>query len=114
MTWVLVAVGGAVGALLRDLSGRRRGAEPGTDLANRAGAVLLGVVVAAAEAGVLADPAVSLLGVGLAGGLTTFSTWVVQIVDPAGRVDWTRLVRETVLGLALAAIALVVTTAVLG
>ncbi len=105
MIAVWVAVGGGVGALVRDLAGRRRGAGPGTDLVNRVGAVLLGVAVAAAEADVLAPPGYALVGIGIAGGMTTFSTFVVQVVDPPGGQgpDWTRLGRETAIGLVLAA-----------
>jgi len=74
---------------------------------NRVGAVLLGVAVAAAEADLLARPGFALVGIGVAGGMTTFSTFVVQVVDPPGPgehgPDWTRLGRETVVGLVLAA-----------
>lgn len=114
MTIVFVAVGGAIGAVLRDLAARRRGAIAGVDLVNRVGAVLLGVVVAAADAGAVGSSVAALLGIGLAGGMTTFSTWMVQIVDAVDNAGWARLVRETVVGLALAALALVVARAVLG
>lgn len=114
MTWLLVALGGSAGAVLRDLATRRRGGVPGTDLVNRVGAVLLGVVVAGVDGGVLGDGVLGLLGVGLAGGMTTFSTWIVQVVDADPSPDWTRLVRETVFGLALAAAALWLATPLFG
>lgn len=122
MTWVWVALGGAFGAVVRDLAARRRGAVPGTDLVNRAGAVLLGIVVAAADGGAVGSTALAFLGIGLAGGMTTFSTWMAQITEGANpgprasgttgaRPDWTRLARETLLGLLLAALALAATAA---
>jgi fluoride ion exporter CrcB/FEX len=113
VTWLLVVLGGAAGAVVRDWSGRRHGVVIGTDLVNRVGSVLLGVVVAAHAAGVVGGGAVALLGVGVAGGMTTFSTWMVQIVDGGDARVWPRLVRETLLGLVLAGGAIGVTGIVL-
>lgn len=80
MTAVLmVFVGGAVGAPARYLidravTGRHDGVFPwGTLLVNVLGALLLGFVVGAA--GHLGPDGVALLGTGLCGGLTTFSTF---------------------------------------
>lgn len=99
-----------MGALVRDGAARWRGSVAGTDLVNRVGAVVLGLALAALDAGVLARPGHALVGIGLAGGMTTFSTLVVQVVDPPGPgrrgPDWSRLVRETVVGLVLAAASL--------
>ena len=113
MTWAWVALGGALGAVVRDLAARQRGAVSGTDLVNRAGAVLLGIVLAAVDAGAVGSTVLAFLGIGLAGGMTTFSTWMVQIAEgrrddgvTAGPPDRFRLVRETLLGLILAALAL--------
>lgn len=109
--WILLAIGGAAGAVLRDLATHRWGAVRGVDLANRTGSVLLGVVIAAAAARALTDLHVAALGTGFAGGLTTFSTWVVQLVEHPGRsVDGRRIARETVMGLLLAAAAMAATT----
>lgn len=72
---LLVAVGGAAGALLRwglTLLGR---APWPTVVANVAGSLLLGVVVAAGPAW-----AVTLLGAGVAGALTTYSTFALEAV----------------------------------
>lgn len=72
---LLVAVGGATGALLRwglTLLGR---APWPTVAANVAGSLLLGVVVAGGPAW-----AVTLLGAGLAGALTTYSTFALEAV----------------------------------
>ncbi len=117
MAWLLLAVGGGIGAMLRDLATRRFGAAPGVDVANRVGAVLLGVVVAAAAAGALGDLDVAAMGTGVAGGLTTFSTWVVQVVEPphdrAAGPDLARLLRELGWGLFLASVAMLATGAAL-
>ena len=72
---LLVAAGGAVGALLRwglTLLGR---APWPTVAANVAGSLLLGVVVAAGPSW-----AVVLLGAGVAGALTTYSTFALEAV----------------------------------
>lgn len=110
MTWAWVALGGAIGALVRDGASNRRGAVRGTDLVNRVGAVLLGLALAARAADVLARPGYVLVGIGIGGGMTTFSTLVVQVVDSPGAnahgADWVRLARETVIGLVLAAVSL--------
>lgn len=72
---LLVAAGGAAGALLRwglTLLGR---APWPTVAANVAGSLLLGVVVAAGPSW-----AVTLLGAGVAGALTTYSTFALEAV----------------------------------
>lgn len=72
---LLVAAGGAAGALLRwglTLLGR---APWPTVAANVAGSLLLGVVVAAGPGW-----AVTLLGAGVAGALTTYSTFALEAV----------------------------------
>lgn len=113
MSAILVALGGAIGAVLRDRANHWQGPIAGTDLVNRLGAVLLGVVGVLVRDGVLHAPALTLLGVGVAGGMTTFSTFLVQVVDPAvsgpDNPAWWRLGRESLVGLALAASAVVVT-----
>ncbi|MFE3519221.1 fluoride efflux transporter FluC [Streptomyces sp. NPDC059166] len=82
MNWLLVAGGGAVGAMLRYLTDRavraRLGASGapyvfpwGTLTANAAGSLLLGVLTGAS----LSGPLHALLGTGLCGALTTYSTF---------------------------------------
>ncbi|MDF9716125.1 CrcB family protein [Nocardioides sp. ChNu-99] len=88
--FVLVAVAGGVGAALRflvDDAVRRRtgGARPlGTLVVNLTGAFALGLVVGLADRGSLGDGSgidlVAVLGTGLLGGYTTFSTAVVEVV----------------------------------
>lgn len=81
MIWLLVIVGGAAGAPLRYLTDRlvRRHHGPGvpyvfpwgTFAANAAGSLLLGALTGAA----VSAPAYALLGTGLCGALTTYSTF---------------------------------------
>ncbi|MEQ3549390.1 CrcB family protein [Pseudonocardia nematodicida] len=89
MTALLVAVGAAVGAPLRylvdaELRARRATAFPwGTWLVNVAGSLLLGAVVAAVPLlGPTVGPATAaLLGTGLCGALTTYSTFGWEMVS---------------------------------
>lgn len=81
MTLLLVVAGGAIGAPVRYLTDRLVQARLdqvfpwGTLLVNVAGSVALGAILALASGGVLAEPAVALLGTGFCGALTTFSTF---------------------------------------
>lgn len=78
MTALLVAVGGAVGALLRWAVGRWLGSTrwPWATLAvNVAGSFLLGVVASSADGWIR-----TLLGTGLAGALTTYSAFALESV----------------------------------
>ncbi|MFJ9061591.1 CrcB family protein [Streptomyces sp. NBC_00111] len=81
MNWLLVLVGGAVGAPLRYLTDRAVRARHGAGLpyvfpwgtlaANAAGSLLLGLLTGAS----VSDPAFALLATGLCGALTTYSTF---------------------------------------
>ncbi|WP_329039399.1 CrcB family protein [Streptomyces sp. NBC_00178] len=81
MNWLLVVLGGAAGAPLRYLTDRavqaRHGAGLpyvfpwGTFTVNAAGSLLLGVLTGAA----VSSPVFALLGTGLCGALTTYSTF---------------------------------------
>lgn len=78
MTPLLVALGGAVGAVLRYLAGAvgDRGFPAGTLAVNLAGSAGLGLLVAT-------DPTTSvtaLLGTGVCGGVTTYSAFVLRTV----------------------------------
>lgn len=83
MIVLLVAVGGGAGAALRwvvtDGFGRSSDGFPiGTTLVNVVGSLALGVIVgydASVETFVQTDP----LTIGVLGGFTTFSTWMVDI-----------------------------------
>jgi len=89
MTVVLLLVGAAFGALGRYEAGRwiHRLVDTtrpvGTVVVNVTGAFCLGVVVGVAGEGHLGDDAVDVVGVGLLGGYTTFSTWMVESVELA-------------------------------
>ncbi|WP_328498174.1 fluoride efflux transporter CrcB [Streptomyces sp. NBC_00414] len=81
MNWVLVIVGGMVGAPLRYLTDRtvrsRYGsAFPwGTFTVNVVGCLILGTLTGAAVAGAASSHLQLLLGTGLCGALTTYSTF---------------------------------------
>lgn len=81
MNWLLVMAGGAVGAPLRYLTDlavqrRHRTAFPwGTLTVNVAGSLLLGVLAGALSAGAGSSSVQLLLGTGLCGALTTYSTF---------------------------------------
>ena len=108
--WLGVAVLGGVGALARFgltlvVADRFHPHLPvGTLAVNLSGAFLLGLLAGAAVEG----DARLLLGVGLLGAYTTFSTWMVetQRIDEAGRrqIAATNLVLSIVLGLAAVAL----------
>lgn len=81
---LLVAVGGAIGAVLRHLVDQSvsrvvAGDYPwGILLVNGIGSLLLGLVTPAAAVGAISPPVAMLLGVGLCGALTTYSTVAAQ------------------------------------
>ncbi|WP_406115551.1 fluoride efflux transporter FluC [Streptomyces sp. NBC_01014] len=81
MTWLLVAVGACVGAMLRYLTDRwvhtrYHGVFPwGTFTANMAAALVLGVVTGAVLSGHASHDTQLLLGTGLCGALSTYSTF---------------------------------------
>lgn len=76
-----VALGGALGAVIRHLlsAALNHGQLPrGTVAANTIGSAALGATIAWADVRGLHDVALGLLGIGLAGGLTTFSSLAVD------------------------------------
>ena len=86
-TGLLVAIGAAVGAPLRFVIGTHvDGRWPhGTFVVNVVGSFLLGLFAALAAAGTLSSGGLALLGTGLCGGFTTYSSFAVQTHDVGGR-----------------------------
>lgn len=81
MNWFLVVVGGAVGAPLRFLTDRAvqarhsSGFPWGTCVVNAGGSLLLGVLTGAVASGAASSSVQLLVGTGLCGALTTYSTF---------------------------------------
>ncbi|MFJ7157588.1 fluoride efflux transporter CrcB [Streptomyces sp. NPDC101118] len=90
-TWVLVAVGGAVGAPLRYLTDRAVQSRHdsvfpwGTFTVNAVGSLVLGVLTGAVLAGRAGGALQALLGTGLCGALTTYSTFSYETLRLAER-----------------------------
>ncbi|PYY35328.1 fluoride efflux transporter CrcB [Curtobacterium sp. MCJR17_055] len=83
---LLVAAGGGVGAALRFVldglvKARVRRFPLGTVLVNVTGSFVLGLVTGLGGAGTIAVPMVTVLGTGMMGGYTTFSTASVETVQ---------------------------------
>lgn len=91
--WMLVAVGGAVGAVLRFSISE---ATPDTGFpwatlsVNLVGSLLLGLVAAATLTNALSDSQALLLGVGLLGSFTTMSTFSVETITMMEAGHWGR------------------------
>lgn len=87
VTVLLVALGGAAGASLRYLASRALDTHPdhpwprGTLLVNLIGSLILGGLLGGAVDG----PGFALVGTGLCGGLTTYSSFAVQSVEVGPR-----------------------------
>lgn len=91
MTWLLLVLGAAVGAPLRYLTdravqSRHESLFPwGTFAVNAAGSLVLGLLTGAAGEGAIGPRLTALLGVGLCGALTTYSTFSYETLRLAER-----------------------------
>ena len=86
MTLPLVFLGGGLGAVMRWGLGLAVPGWWGTWVANVVGSLLLGMLVASPWA--QDRTAMALLGTGLMGGFTTYSTFNVNVLEAAGRQAW--------------------------
>jgi CrcB protein len=99
VTWALVVLGAAVGAPLRYLTDRAVQASHdsvfpwGTFVVNAAGCLILGALTGAA----VSSGTYALLGTGLCGALTTYSTFSYETLRLAER-GWTFLAAANVMG----------------
>lgn len=84
---LLVALGGAAGSVLRYLAAVHFGSKPSTIFGvNITGSFLIGLLISSAAG---SDPRLRLLvGVGLLGGFTTFSTWQLDALLSLRQQDW--------------------------
>lgn len=81
MIVALAVVAGGLGALVRAEVTARLGTRRGTAVVNLVGALLLGLVVGLAGGVDSNADYVVVLGVGALGGLTTFSTWMLEVAE---------------------------------
>ena len=105
MTWLLVALGAAVGAPVRYLSGHviDGGFPRGTILVNWLGSFLLGWFSGLG----LAGDEMALLGTGFCGALTTYSSFLVQTHDLGPRLGTLNVLVTIVPSLLLCALGFV-------
>ena len=116
MTWVVVALGGVAGAVLREVLQRRLNPPTGaslpraTLLINLSGAFLLGLVVSWTRHGVIGPDVALLLGAGFCGAFTTWSgfmwEWLRLVEQHHRSLAWGYLAGSLAAGLVLAAVGL--------
>ena len=92
--WLAVAVGGALGAMLRFWVSESMPSESfpyGTMTVNLVGSVLLGVLTAAVAVNTLSETQALLFGTGLLGAFTTMSTFSIETATLWDEQRWSAL-----------------------
>ncbi|MCL1593320.1 MAG: CrcB family protein [Actinomycetia bacterium] len=113
MIWVLIAVGGSIGALSRwfvasVVPDHRSGFPLPITIVNVVGSFALGLAVGLDRSRILSIDLLPLT-LGALGGFTTFSTWMVDIdTAPSRRVSIVIAVVPTILGVAAAAFGIMI------
>ena len=93
--WLAVAVGGALGAMLRFWVSESMPSESfpwGTLTVNLVGSVLLGILTAAVAVNTLSETQALLFGTGLLGAFTTLSTFSIETATLWDEQRWSALV----------------------
>lgn len=104
MTFLLAVAMGGLGALVRGEVTARLGVRRGTAAVNLAGAWLLGLLVGLAGGADVDSATLTVLGAGALGGLTTFSTWMLDATDRPETDQATAVVVTLLVGMLLAGV----------
>ena len=80
-SYIAVAIGGAIGAILRFAISEWVGTHQATLLVNAAGSLLLGICMAALATDLISKEMTIFLGTGILGAFTTMSTFSVETVE---------------------------------
>lgn len=76
-----ILIGGFFGSAIRELLSLSNPGAPGILLANISGSFILGYLMYATELGFFSERERYIIGIGFCGGLTTFSTFIVQTIQ---------------------------------
>jgi len=104
MNYIAVAVGGSLGALMRYAASQYMTALPAywsTALVNVVGSLLMGILWVLVERHIANESMRLLLGVGLLGSLTTFSTFSLDIILLINQSQWVNAILYILVSLIL-------------